>query len=68
MIASNEHITNLKWTLKGIKSDLIIDFICIDYRRLIIISNRVASLSDISIINNYIKNYNNIDANNLQDV
>ena len=68
MIASSEHITNLNQTLKGIKSDIIIDFIYINYRRLIITSNRVISLLDISIINNYVKNYNNIDTNNIQDV
>jgi len=68
MTASSEHIANLNQTLKGIKSDLIIDFICIDYHGLIITSNKVVSLSDISIINNYVKNYNNIDTNDIQNV
>ena len=56
----------LNRALKGIKSDLIIDFICINYQDLIITSNRAAFSSDISI-NNYVKNCNNINVNNIQD-
>jgi len=44
-----------------------VDFICIDHWDLIVTSNRVASQSEISIISKYIKNCNNIDANNIQD-
>ena len=62
-----EHIANLNRSLKEIKSDIFVNFICINHRGLIITSNKVASLSDISIINNYIKNCNNIDKNNIQD-
>ena len=61
MNTSSEHITNLNQTLKSTKSDLTIDFIYINYQSLIITSNRVMSLSDISIISQYIKNCNNID-------
>ena len=50
MNTSSKHITNLNWTLRNTKSDLTINFICIDYQDLIIISNRVVSLADISII------------------
>jgi len=66
--ALSEHVANLNQILEGIKSDLIINFIYIDYHKLIIISNEVVSLSDISIINNYVKNCNNIDTNNIQDI
>ena len=61
MNTSSEHIANLNQTLKSTKSDLTIDFIYINYQSLIITSNRVMSLSDISIISQYIKNCNNID-------
>ena len=54
MNTSSEHITNLNQTLKSTKSDLTIDFIYINYQSLIITSNRVMSLSDISIISQYI--------------
>ena len=54
MNTSSEHIANLNQTLKSTKSDLTIDFIYINYQSLIITSNRVISLSDISIISQYI--------------
>ena len=61
------HIANLNHALKGTKSDTIIDFICIDYKGLIITSNKVTFLLDISIINNYVKNCNNININDIQN-
>jgi len=64
---SNKHIVNINHALKGIKSDVIIDFIRSDYRRLIIVSNKVVSPSTICIINNYVKNTNNLNFNNVQD-
>ena len=68
MTASSEYIINLDQTLRSIKSDLIIDFIHIDHWGLIVTFNRVASSLDISIISKYIKNCNNIDINDIQDI
>ena len=62
---SSDHVTNVNCTFEGIKSDVIIDFIRSDYRRLIIISNKVVFSSNISIISNYVKNANNIDSNDV---
>ena len=67
MSSSGNYITNLNCALKSIKSDIIINFIHVNYRGLIITSNKVTSLSDISIINNYVKNCNNVDINDIQD-
>ena len=68
MTASSEYIINLDQTLRSIKSDLIINFIHIDHWGLIVTFNRVASSLDISIISKYIKNCNNIDINDIQDI
>lgn len=65
--ALSKHITNFNCILKSTKSNLAIDFICVDYWGFIITSNRVMSLLEISIVSNYVKNYNNIDTNNIQD-
>jgi len=65
---SDNHITNLNCALKNIKSKTIVNFIYIDYRGLIIISNKITSLLDINIINRYIKSYNNINTNDIQDM
>jgi len=68
MLASSEHIADFNYTLRSTKSDLTIDFICIYHQSLIITSNRVMFLSEISIVSNYVKNCNNIDTNDIQDV
>ena len=67
MSASSEHVSNFNQSLRNIKSDLSVNFICVNHRGLIVTSNRVVSLSEISIISNYVKNCNNIDFNNIQD-
>jgi len=41
MATSNDHITNINWSLKNIKSDIAINFIYLDHRGLILISNKV---------------------------
>ena len=64
MVSFSDHVINLNHTLKDIKSN---DFIQTDYRGLIIVSNKVAFLSDICVISNYIKNANNMDPNNIQE-
>jgi len=64
---SGDHVTNINCALKGIKSDVIIDFIRSDYRNLIVISNKVTASSDISVINKYVKNSNDLDINDIQD-
>ena len=43
MLVSSEHVVNLNCSLRNVKTDLIVDFICTDYQGLIIIFNRVVS-------------------------
>jgi len=42
MSVSSEHVVNLNCFLKNTKTDLTVDFICIDHCDLIVTSNRVA--------------------------
>ena len=65
MSLSDDYIANLNHACKDIKSDTIINFIHVDYRGLIITSNKFTSLSDISTINKYIKNCSNININDI---
>ena len=67
MTTADNHVLNINHALKGIKSDVIADFIRSDFRGLIVVANKVPASSDISIINNYIKNSFGSDANNIQD-
>ena len=66
MAASGEYIANLNCSLKNTKSGLSIDFIRVDHQGLIVTSNRVTSLSDISIISKYVKSYD-VNTNDIQD-
>jgi len=65
MVSSSEHVAGLNHTLKGIKSDNIINFIQINYYGLIVTSNKVISFSNLNVVENYIKNSNSLDSNNI---
>ena len=56
MVLSNKHISNINRTLKNIKLDIMTDFIQANNRRLIITTNKVIVISDLNTIENYIKN------------
>jgi len=66
MVLSGKHITNLNCVLKDIKSDVFINFICSNHRGLTIITNKVASPSNLSIVEKYVKSAESIDSNNVQ--
>ena len=53
---SSIHIININHVLKNIKSNIITDFICIKDKGIVIITNNMASLSDLQEIEKYIKN------------
>jgi len=65
MISSNLHITNLNRALKNIKSNIIADFVWSDQHGLIIITDKVASLSDLHTIKNYVKNADNMNTDDI---
>ena len=53
---SNSHITNINCALKAIKSSMIADFIHIDDKGIVVITNNVVSSSDLQKIEKYVKN------------
>ena len=62
---ANEHIFNINRLLKSIKSDVTANFLCSDNKGIIVTTNQIASSSDMSIIEKYIKESNNINPNNI---
>ena len=52
---ANEHILNINRLLKGVKSDVSVDFICSDNKGVI-----AATPLDLSIVEKYMKELNNI--------
>jgi len=51
------HVININCALKNIKSNVCADFICADNKGIIIMSNNIASNSDLQEIEKYVKNF-----------
>ena len=65
ILSSNKYVTNINRALKNIKSEIMADFVHTDHCGLIIITNKVASQSDLSTIENYIKNIDVIESEDI---
>ena len=61
----SKHVINFNYVLKGIKSKIFVNFIRFNYKRLIIVFYKVISPFNINITNNYIKNTNNLNINDV---
>jgi len=55
------HVTNINRALRNAKSEVLADFICSDSLGIIVITNKVSLQLDLQIIEQYIKNLDNID-------
>jgi len=53
--SSTFHVANINRLLRNAKSDVVVDFIRSDPIGIVIVTNKVASLSDLQIISQYIK-------------
>jgi len=62
MKSSSSYITNLNRALKNIKSEVMVDFICMDQAGITIVTNKVTSSLDLQTIKKYIKNANHINS------
>ena len=62
---SSMYIININCTLKNIKSNIIVDFICIDNKDIVITTNNLACPSDLQEIKKYIKNFLTTDADQI---
>jgi len=54
--------------LKRVKSGISVDFICSNNKRLLITTIKVAAISDLNIIEKYIKELNDIDLNDIMSL
>ena len=63
---SSEHVANLNSALKNIKLDIMADFTYMDQIGIIIITNKVASPSDLQMIENYVINIKHIDSEDME--
>ena len=65
MAQSNKHITNINRLLKGVKLEVSADCMYLDNKRTIVIINKIAVFSNLNIVEKYIKELNNVDANDV---
>jgi len=68
MAQSNMHIANINRLLKGIKSKISADYIRSDNKRVVITTNKVAASSDLNVVEKYIKELNNVNSNNVNEL
>ena len=66
LVTSSVHVTNINRVLKNIKFKIMIDYIQLETTGITIVLNTVDSLSDLQIIENYVKNVENIISENIQ--
>jgi len=59
---SSIHVTNLNRNLRNAKSKVLVDFICSDLLGITVVTNKVLLPLDLLIIENYVKNLENIDS------
>jgi len=62
MKESGAYVANLNRTLKNIKSEVTVDFVCSDASGIIVVTNKVANLSDLQAIKHYVKGTNHINS------
>ena len=62
MKSSSLHVANINRLLHNTKSDVLVDYIHSDNTSITVITNKVAQHSDMSIINQYVKNSNDINS------
>ena len=66
MASLANHVTNINRALKIIKSEVMVDYIHPETIEVTIISNAIASHSDLQVMERYIKNIENVMSDNIQ--
>jgi len=64
---SSTHVANINRSLCNAKTDVLVDYIRSDNAGISVVVNKIAQQSDISIIDNYIKNLNDINSLQVED-
>jgi len=62
---ANKHVENINKLLKNIKSEVSADYICLDNKDIIVITNKVAAFYNLNIIEKYIKDLNDVNSNDI---
>ena len=68
IVQSNIHIANINWLFKDIKSKVSADYIQLNSKGIIVMTNKVAIFSDLNIVEKYMKELNNINTSNVMSL
>ena len=68
IVKSNKHFANINRALKNIKFNIVADFIYVDNRGMVIITNKVAANSDLDTIEKYIENVDEVDTSEIMSL
>jgi len=55
------HVANINQSLRNMKSEILVNFICSDLTSIMVVTNKVTVQSDLHVIENYIKKVDDID-------
>ena len=66
MVSANEYVTNINKALKNVKSNIMVDFIHLENMGITIVSNSVASQSNLQVMKRYVKNIENVRFDDVQ--
>ena len=64
--SAHYHISNINKCLKNSKSDIVADFICTTNNRIIITTNKPENDLNLSMIEKYLKNIQNVDSDSIE--
>ena len=64
---SSAHVANINRALRNAKTDVLVDYIRSDNTGISVAVNKIAQQSDLSIIDNYVKNSNDVNSLQVQD-
>jgi len=65
MKSSSLYVTNINWSLRNVKSEVLVDFIQSDTLSVTVITNKVTAQLNLYIIENYVKKVKDIDTINV---
>ena len=66
MMSSSNHIVNLNRALKNIKSEVMADYVHLEPIGITIVTNNIVLLSDFQVIENYVRNVENINSEDIE--
>lgn len=65
IVQLNIHVANINRLLKDIKLEVSVDFIWSDNKSIIVTTNKIAVISDLNVVEEYMKNLNDINSSNI---